>query len=126
MIRKIFKWADKHIYLVKIAAAIWVGMIIVLCLMPSSDLPKKIEIPFLDKIAHFIFYFVLCLFILLIFKIPKWTRHTSYVIILLLGFSLFIEIMQYLMPWDRSFSIADLIANLGGIIVGIVIFPKQL
>ena len=126
MVKIFFKWADKHIFLVKVVAVIWVAMIVILCLMPSSNLPNKIEISFLDKIAHFTFYFVLSLFMLLIFKIPKWTKRIFLLIFLLFCFSLFIEVMQLIMPWERSFSGADLIANLSGIIVGVIIFPKNL
>ena len=126
MIRKLFQWADKHIYLIKTVAVLWILMIIILCLMPSPDIPSNYEIPFLDKIVHFTFYFVLCLFMLLIFKIPKWSTRIFLLVILVFCFSLTIEIIQYIMPWERSFSVADLVANLSGIIAGIIIFPKNL
>ena len=124
MIKKLFQWAERHFWLVKIAAIIWICLLLYLCLAPSEEFPDYIGIPFFDKIAHFTIYFVLCILMILIFKIPKWTRNTFILIISLFGFSLFIEIMQHVMPFGRTFSVGDLIANLSGIITGIIICPK--
>jgi Predicted integral membrane protein len=126
MIKRLFQWADKHIKLVKITSVVWIIMLLYLCLAPSPELPDDFEIPFLDKIAHFIIYFVLCTFLILIYKIQKWTRQTFILIISLFGFSLFIEIMQHVMSLGRTFSVGDLVANISGIISGIIIYPKNM
>ena len=126
MIKRLFQWADKHIKFIKIATIVWVVMLLYLCLAPSPELPDGFEIPFLDKIAHFIIYFVLCVFMILIFKIPKWKHQIFILIISLFSFSLFIEIMQYVMPLGRTFSAGDLIANISGIIAGVIIYPKNM
>lgn len=89
-------------------------IILILTLMPSS--PKPISINQIDKLYHFIAFMVFAFVYRLAFKQTK--------IFLIFMFSIalgaFIEIVQYYLP-NRSFSFADLIADILGAFVGLLI-----
>lgn len=89
--------------------------------MPSNDLPEANNIPQLDKIVHFTFYFVWSILLLS----TKEINLKPYITLsLLLLFSFGIEILQLLLPLGRSFSMLDLAANLTGLIAGWAFYSK--
>lgn len=97
---------------------IWLIIILVLCLMPANDLPKVSRFPHLDKIVHFSLYFILTISA---FATLLLLRKPTKPILILLGaftFSFMIEILQAILPFNRSFSILDLVANSTGLVSG--------
>lgn len=85
-----------------------------------------IEIPHLDKLVHFTFYFVGS--ILACFFVRERTsgrisfKKTSvYTAIFMTFFGMMIEFLQYFLTYDRSGEILDFTANFIGVIVGLIL-----
>ncbi|RKD86209.1 VanZ like protein [Mangrovibacterium diazotrophicum] len=100
----------------------WGIMILILCLMPASDLPKVERIPNLDKIVHFTLYFVLSVSELITIKLQKTKINSAFVIIGFFLGSFLIEVLQGILPFNRSFSMLDLVANLSGLLGGLLFY----
>ena len=96
----------------------WGMIILILCLMPSNDLPKADNIPHLDKIVHFSLYFIWAVLLLSTSDRYSWNLRPFILILLMLLFSFFIEILQLILPLGRSFSLLDLTANFAGLAAG--------
>lgn len=122
-LEKIIRTANKHLKLFKILTLIWLVLITLLCMVPQEDLPDAGGIPHFDKIVHFVLYFVLIFLSLFIFSGSK---QPGKVIIVsgIFGFSLFIELMQDILPFGRTFSFLDLLTNLIGILTGLLVFQR--
>jgi VanZ family protein len=106
-----------------IKPALWLCIIVTLCLMPPQDIPGKslMRVPHFDKMVHAGMYFVLALLIIRPFKtfrIPVWTGT--------LAFSLFIggiiEILQWAVTSERSASWGDFSADMAGALAGLLIY----
>jgi VanZ family protein len=125
ILEKIVKIANKHLTLIKALTLIWLLLIAVLCIVPQNDLPEGPEIPYFDKFVHFMLYFVLTTLSLFVFSGSK---HSNKIILIsiIFVFSFFIEIMQGILPFGRTFSLTDLLANLSGILVGLLLFQKKI
>ncbi|WP_394340532.1 VanZ family protein [Mangrovibacterium diazotrophicum] len=90
--------------------------------MPASDLPKVERIPNLDKIVHFTLYFVLSVSELITIKLQKTKINSAFVIIGFFLGSFLIEVLQGILPFNRSFSMLDLVANLSGLLGGLLFY----
>ncbi len=122
---KIIKIASKHLTLLKVLTLVWAFLITLLCIIPQEDLPKAGGIPHFDKFVHFVLYFVLTFLSLFIFWGSKQSRRVISVLIPgIFVFSLLIEIMQGILPFGRTFSFVDLLANLSGIVAGLLLFHR--
>lgn len=94
------------------------------CLSPANDIPK-VNIPNLDKIAHTFFHFVLTLLWFLFLINQSQTKNkmkvilTSFCISVLFGVT--IEIIQSQFTTTRSGDILDVVANMFGSILAIVV-----
>ena len=113
-------------------ALLWIIIICLGCLMPSSDLPSTSffsKIPHFDKIAHFGLYFVFTLLLISGFMMQyPGERGKSYLISGLIAFSIgiAIEYLQFLMHAGRSGDFYDALANTSGIIMALFLFkPLQ-
>jgi len=102
----------------------WGIIIPILCLMPSNDLPKAENIPHLDKIVHFSLYFIWSIPLLSTSNRYNWKILDYFLILLMLLFSFFIEILQLILPLGRSFSLLDLMANSAGLAAGWGLYSK--
>lgn len=124
-LRKIIRTANKHLTLLKVVTLIWVFVITLLCLLPQEDLPEAGGIPHFDKFVHFVLYVILTFMSLFIFSGSKQPRKMTLILIpAIFIFSLLIEIMQGILPFGRTFSFIDLLANLSGIIAGLLLFQR--
>ncbi|MBC9795035.1 VanZ family protein [Sinomicrobium weinanense] len=102
----------------------WIITITVLSLMPPSGLPG-IGFPHLDKIVHFVFYYVF--FILCYYALSKETPPLSSLdnraMVLSLTFAIvygmIVEVLQYKMAYGRAGDVKDALANTTGVICGI-------
>lgn len=102
----------------------WAAFILVICLMPSKDLPK-VEIINIDKVVHMGVYAVLSLL-----TYYGWTRqsainslqqHTFIKILLLLSaYGFAVEILQETCTADRHFDLYDALANAIGAVLGTI------
>lgn len=86
--------------------------IAILSLLPGSDLPAQ---NLNDKVNHFIAYGVLT------FLAVLGRHHISIlkIAVLAIGYGLALEILQGVMPFGRTASELDAIANTGGVLIGL-------
>ena len=97
-------------------------IIFYLSLVPAAAIPKIAALDFLsDKLIHaVIFLFLSFVGLKCHFNISK-----TFLLIMIFSFGFTIEVIHYYDPY-RFFEIADLIANLIGILTGLVIFNKKI
>lgn len=84
----------------------------------------KLNIPYADKITHFVFYTVFailgCLFLRERTKgniaIGKAIKN---IVVAAIGYGIFIEVLQYTFTEDRKAELGDVLANTFGAIVGV-------
>ncbi|MDR1861180.1 MAG: VanZ family protein [Bacteroidales bacterium] len=113
---KLYRFSQRYILLTRILSVICCGVVVALCLMPSSELPD-ISFRFSDKLAHFGFYFGWSA--LLMSSLRRKSMPVAIVLVLILvAFSGGIELMQQYMGYGRSASWGDLAANSAGALVG--------
>jgi len=111
------------IWLRKTIAAIYLAIIAVLSLMPGRDLPHFTVFPEIDKVVHFSMYFGLSFLACWSFEIRRDRMIPIY--LLLTGvfmYGVLMEILQRTMHNGRNFEFMDMVANLTGAIVGILIY----
>ena len=97
----------------------------------SDDEVEGIWIPHLDKIVHAIFHFLLVILgILSLKEVLKKNFRPKSDIIKVLGFSIaygiLIEALQYYMPYDRAAEVWDVLANLTGALLGVLLIKQYL
>lgn len=104
----------------------WSGIITFFCLVDSSEIPKvSISIENLDKIVHTFFHFVLTSLLYLFFK--KLFNNTNKIkplvisIVISFFFGIIIEILQELCTTTRHADVFDVLANLFGASLSVVI-----
>ncbi len=112
-----------------IPAVVWSGIIFIVCLLPGSSLPKD---PFLeqihfDKIVHFSVYLVL--FFLLTYGLKQnfqWKKQISIAALICISQGIIIEFLQgSALVKGRSFELLDIVANVCGVIAGILVYRKH-
>jgi VanZ family protein len=93
-------------------------------LMPSDNLSSTrfITIPHFDKVVHLTMYFLMGLSWSGVFHNREKSVFWVLGLLFILGLSL--EILQFYFLTGRFFEIPDLIANITGSILGIIIFLK--
>jgi VanZ family protein len=103
-------------------ALLFTGITIAGSLMPSDNLSSTrfIEIPHFDKVVHFTMYMLMGLSWCTVFH--NWKKSIYWVFGLLFILGLGLEILQFYFLTGRFFEIPDLIANITGSILGIIIF----
>jgi VanZ family protein len=113
----------KHKYLILLT--IWLIIITALGLveLDVSNVPK---VKGLDKLVHITFHFFLTILLLLhqIYERKKWKGKQLLIncFIFSLSYGIIIEILQNLITQKRSADLLDVLANMTGSIVSILIF----
>ena len=86
--------------------------------------------PFIDKVMHLSAYVALTLvwsFVLFLFKPDfKFNKILTIILSVLMIYGIIIEILQSKLTNTRVFELNDLVANLIGIILGLIIFKHSL
>ena len=107
----------------------WVFFTFYLLIIYSHKESSTISFPFLDKVVHFILFFIQS--ILITNTIYEYSDRNNRIILIasiisLLLFGLIIEIQQIYLPY-RTFEIMDLIANFLGVLSGsfVVIYFRK-
>ena len=107
----------------------WGGVIVYLLIIYSPKFGLPTSFPFLDKVVHFILFFIQSIFITnTIYEYRNRNNRilliVSIIFLVLLG--VIIEIQQIYLPY-RTFEIIDLISNFVGVLCGsffIIYFRK--
>ena len=96
--------------------------VFILSIVPAAAIPNVVALDFLsDKLIHaLIFLFLSFVGLKCNFNISK-----MFVLILIFSFGFAIEVIHYYHPY-RFFEIADLLANVIGILAALVIFNKKI
>ena len=107
----------------------WVFFTFYLLIIYSHKESSTISFPFLDKVVHFILFFIQS--ILITNTLYEYSDRNNRIILIesiifLLLFGLIIEIQQIYLPY-RTFEIMDLIANFLGVLSGsfVVIYFRK-
>ncbi|QZT36015.1 VanZ family protein [Halosquirtibacter xylanolyticus] len=112
------KLIDISIKYAKYFFVLWCGIILYGCLMPSNEVPN-VRIPNIDKIVHMVFYIGFT-YLLSAVSYKKWKKR--FTLLIAISFGIGIEVIQGLLPFERSPSFADAAANTIGAIIGIILF----
>lgn len=112
-----------------VKAFIWAILIFIGSSISGNSLNeiKFINIPGLDKLIHFTWYFVLCLFLLSGIKRKLGVINIFHIVsitILCIGYGGLLEYLQKTFFVSRSMDIFDFIANSSGAIVGALLFSS--
>jgi len=109
-----------------IISVIWAILILIVCSIPGSSLPKPPAVPHIDKLVHAGLYFILASFLI---PVPgqshnRYIRKTAPLIVLL--FIAFyggaIEIAQEHLFVNRSGDIMDLLSDIAGGLVALLLY----
>ncbi|VXB16513.1 conserved membrane hypothetical protein [Flavobacterium sp. 9AF] len=101
-------------------AITWTAIVAYLCLISiSSKSVALLEVPFKDKIVHFIFYFLLYFFWIKALKKNKIVTQFKIVLILIL-YGIIIEVLQEIFTSDRQGDFFDVLANSLGALTSFV------
>lgn len=105
------------------AIVLWLLGIVYACVTPNEQMPDVHFFEGFDKLMHFAFYFVLII-LLLIYRLQQdWrTWVVGLMIIFVSMFGIGIEFLQRFLEGGRSFSVADMLANNLGLIVGLSVY----
>jgi VanZ family protein len=101
-------------------------VIIILCFIPGGELPQsKFDVPYIDKIFHFSFFFVLSLIVQYEIKNKVSMKNYLLIFIYVLALGGFIELVQENFIEERDGDFFDLVADLSGAIIAFFIFKDR-
>jgi VanZ family protein len=105
-------------------AVFWTIIVTFLCLTPSSNIPE-VSILYLDKLIHIFFHFVFTTLWVLFFKVkmqsPNNYKPFFYSFVLSVFFGITIEILQEVLTTTRTADVFDVLANITGASLAIVV-----
>lgn len=114
----------KTILFVYYKIILWWLVISYLCFTPSDDFENvNINIPHIDKIVHFVMFFILGVFIATVISIKKNRLHSIWLPLIAIIYGGVVEIIQFNYINSRSGDLIDWIADIIGLVVGIFLFP---
>ncbi|HKJ42104.1 MAG TPA: VanZ family protein [Sunxiuqinia sp.] len=99
---------------------IYQGTVAALSLFPLKDLPDVPLFPQEDKLIHMSMYLGMALVLLWGFKFKTFNRWYIYGFIVAWGFTM--EVIQLVMHVGRHFSMLDMLANITGAFLGVILF----
>lgn len=101
-----------------VAVAAWLVFIAYACLSSADTIPKAawFNIPNKDKIVHFIFYFVLTLLLIAVYKVKIISLQKAwlYAFLTAVTYGIIIEVCQGVFTVNRSADVMDGLANATG------------
>ena len=92
-------------------------LIFALAIIPPCE--GQASIPYLDKLIHFLAFFILSVGTLYAFRVTQIFQCILFIVC----YGIFIEVIQYFIPY-RSFEILDIIADIIGALVGFKALKK--
>lgn len=110
-------------WLRKIIAIVYLATVAVLSLMPSRDLPHFTVYPEIDKVVHLCMYLGLSFLACWSYEISRDRMKPLYLMVAgVFMYGVLMEILQRTMHNGRNFDFRDMLANLTGAIIGILIY----
>jgi len=117
---------NKHIWKTYIPASLWFLLILIGSLIPPNNIP---DIQFSDKLIHAIFYGILAF--LLFLAVDQQNKKTNTLVsrwkaVLFIGLSAgaVVELIQMYLTESRSGEWLDVIANISGMLIALIIAEK--
>jgi VanZ family protein len=101
---------------------LYIACIAALSLLPPNDLPKIQYFHGLDKMVHFMMYFVFALLFCWTLRTEKHFLRLGFVVVTTIGWGVFMEAIQLYMHLGRNFSWYDIVANSLGSVLGILLY----
>ena len=104
---------------IKYFAIIYSIIIVIISLIPIQESTPRFKLFEIDKLFHFTIYLVFVILWGLVFSI----KNLSLIRLLLFSiiFGITLEFFQDLLPFERYFDFYDILANMAGVIIGIII-----
>ena len=111
------------LWLRRTIAIMYLGIIAILSLMPAYDLPHITVFANFDKLVHFSMYFGAAILACWSMDISRERMKPIYYLLIgVFMYGVLMEILQRTMHNGRNFEFKDMIANLTGAIVGIIVY----
>ena len=107
--------------MINVYRAIFITLVLLISYLAFIPLPIDSDIPYLDKVFHFLAFFILMTFLDLSTTRPLEVHFGLIACLFLLALG--IEIVQYNLPY-RSVELFDLLADLLGMVVYFVFIPR--
>lgn len=121
MIERLFILFVKNRIVISILLVIATGVILFFTLAPSEHLGES-ELYKYDKLGHFLlFFFWTMIFGLFMFSLKHNKASLLFIFIVGAGFGVAIEIVQGIMPFNRSPNVYDAIADIAGSLAATVL-----
>ena len=110
----------------KYLAPLWAIVIFIVSIVPADDITidSDMLIPHADKVVHIMMYFILQVAIMRKRRNGLEGKNKVIIFILVTGYGVFIELFQGYFLADRFFEIYDIIANITGALMGILLFNR--
>jgi VanZ family protein len=102
----------------------WTVAIIILSLISVHNINDPIQIPYKDKIVHFIFYYFFVLFWSFWLTTSRVTKPIWIILVIGIFFGITIEFFQGYCTTNRSMELLDIIANSVGAFFGFITATK--
>jgi VanZ family protein len=110
-------------WLRKLIGALYLALIAILSLMPSYDVPDLHLFPGADKVVHVCMYLGLSFLASWIYDMGQQKMKLMYVVIGgVFLYGVLMEILQRTMHNGRDFDFKDMLANLTGAVLGLIIY----
>ncbi|MCB9308671.1 MAG: VanZ family protein [Lewinellaceae bacterium] len=107
----------------KLFSVVWTIILLFLSLLSSQQASKlSIDLIGFDKLAHLIFYCILCFSWMMALVPFKYKHFVIFTAIVTLG--IMVEFAQLRMGKGRSYEYYDMLANTAGTLMGIYLFGK--
>ena len=111
----------KYLTVTLTMTGVWSFIILILSTVPARAF-SKVDISYLDKAFHFGEFIVLALLMTHAFKYAKvsWANNSLFTLILAGGYGILMELTQLYVP-GRSACVYDMMADLAGVTVGVIL-----
>lgn len=101
---------------------VYVGFIIALSLLPPQHLPKVPLFPGMDKLVHFMMYFIFSVLLCWALRAEHNYYRLLFIIPATIGWGILMEYFQLSMHAGRSFSWYDVLSNSIGVVSGVLVY----
>ena len=102
----------------------WTVAIVILSLISVQNINNPIQIPYKDKIVHFIFYYFFVLFWSFWLTTSRVTKPIWIILVIGIFFGIAIEFCQGYFTSNRSMELLDIVANSVGAFFGFITATK--
>jgi VanZ family protein len=119
-VRCLFRKLEKYL------APLWAIVVFIVSILPADDITidSDMLIPHADKVVHIMMYFILQVAMMRKRQSGMEDKNKVIIFILVSGYGVFIELFQGYFLADRFFEIYDIIANITGALMGILLFNR--